>query len=319
MARVWLVVGLALTAVASHAQSYPSKPVRVITPFTAGSAIDVLGRVVGQKMSDFWGQQVVIDNRIGASGIIGTEAAAKAPADGYTLYLGNVSTLALNPHLFSKIPYDVLKDFAPVSLTAAIPLILIVHPSLPVKSVKELIALAKAHPGQLNYASGGAGSAQHMPMEMLRAMTGINIVHVPYKGLTPAFNDVLAGQVPMMWSAVSNVVPFLKSGRLRVLAIGSAQRLPALPDVPTMQEAGVPGFVFDSWVGCLVPAGTPKDIIAKVHADINRTLAVPEVRDKLTTLGFVLIGGTAEDLDALVKSDYARLGKLIRDAGIHAD
>jgi len=318
MPRTIVLILLAL-ATAAHAQGYPSRPVRIITPFTAGSAIDVLGRVVAQKLAEFWGQQVVIDNRTGASGIIGTDAAAKAAPDGYTLAFGNVSTLTLNPHLFSHIPYDPLKDFVPVSLTAAIPLILIVHPSLPAKSVKELIALAKAHPGELNYASGGAGSAQHMPMEMLRAMAHINIVHVPYKGLTPAFNDVLAGQVPMMWSGVSNVVPLLKSGRLRVLAIGSAQRLATLPDVPTMQEAGVPGFVFDSWTGCIAPAGTPKDIVAKVHADITRALGSPEVSDKLVTLGFVLIGGTPDDLEALVRNDLARFGKLIKAAGIRGE
>jgi len=308
-----------MAATLTHAQNFPVKPVRVITPFTAGSAIDTLARVVGQKLSDTWGQQVVIDNRIGANGIIGTEAAAKAPPDGYTVYLGNISTLAVNPHLYLKLPYDALRDFAPVTLAATIPVVLVVHPSLPVKSVRELIPLAKAHPGQLNYASGGTGSAQHLPMEMLRVETGINIVHVPYKGLGPAFSDVLGGQVPMMFTGVSNVVPYMKTGRLRVLAIGSPKRSATLPEVPTVAEAGVPGFDFDSWTGYLVPVGTPRELIVKLHADITRTLAAPEVRDKLVTLGFDLVGGTPEAFATLIRNDIARFGKLIKAAGIKAE
>ncbi len=311
--------GLLLAAATLQAQNFPVKPVRVITPFTAGSAIDTLARVLGQKMGDGWGQQVVIDNRIGANGIIGTEAAAKAPPDGYTIHLGNISTLAVNPHLYLKLPYDALRDFVPITLAATIPVVLVVHPSLPVKSVKELIALAKARPGQLNYASGGTGSAQHLPMEMLRVESGINIVHVPYKGLGPAFSDVLGGQVPMMFTGVSNVVPHMKTGRLRVLAIGSPKRSPTLSEVPTVAEAGVAGFDFDSWTGYLAPAGTPKEIIVKLHADITRTLGLPEVKDKLTTLGFDLAGGTPDAFATLIKNDIARFGKLIKAAGIQAE
>ena len=319
MTKTGLGAVLLMAAALTHAQSFPVKPVRVITPFTAGSAIDTLARVVGQKLGDTWGQQVVIDNRIGANGIIGTEAAAKAPPDGYTVYLGNISTLAVNPHLYLKLPYDALRDFAPVTLAATIPVVLVVHPSLPVKSVRELIPLAKAHPGQLNYASGGTGSAQHLPMEMLRVETGINIVHVPYKGLGPAFSDVLGGQVPMMFTGVSNVVPYMKTGRLRVLAIGSPKRSATLPDVPTVAEAGVPGFDFDSWTGYLVPVGTPRELIVKLHADITRTLVAPEVRDKLVTLGFDLVGGTPEAFATLIRNDIARFGKLIKAAGIKAE
>ena len=319
MTKTGLGAVLLMAAALTHAQSFPVKPVRVITPFTAGSAIDTLARVVGQKLGDTWGQQVVIDNRIGANGIIGTEAAAKAPADGYTVYLGNISTLAVNPHLYLKLPYDALRDFAPVTLAATIPVVLVVHPSLPVKSVRELIPLAKAHPGQLNYASGGTGSAQHLPMEMLRVETGINIVHVPYKGLGPAFSDVLGGQVPMMFTGVSNVVPYMKTGRLRVLAIGSPKRSATLPDVPTVAEAGVPGFDFDSWTGYLVPVGTPRELIVKLHADITRTLVAPEVRDKLVTLGFDLVGSTPEAFATLIRNDIARFGKLIKAAGIKAE
>lgn len=313
----FFVIASLLVACAS-AQSYPNRPVRVIAPFTTGSAADSLARVLGQKLSDAWGQQMVIENRTGATGIIGTEAVAKSPPDGYTVLLNNIS-LAINPALYSKLPYDTLRDLAPVSLTAAILVALVVHPSLPVKSVSELIALAKAHPGQINYASGGNGSAQHLPMEMLRLATGINIVHVPYKGLGPAFNDVLGGQVQVMFAGVSNVVPYLKTGRLRVLAVGSAKRTPALFDVPTVAEAGVPGFNFSAWTGYLVPTGTPKDIVTKLHADITRTLSAPDVQEKLTALGFDLVGGTPEEFAALMKNDIARLGKLIKETGIHAD
>ena len=301
------------------AQPYPAKPVRIISPFTAGSAIDTLARVLGQKLGDTWGQQVVVDNRVGANGIIGTEAAAKAAPDGYTVYLGNISTLAVNPHLYQKLPYDSVRDFAPVTMAATIPVVLVVHPSLPVKSVKELIALAKAHPGQLNYASGGTGSAQHLPMEMLRVEAGINIVHVPYKGLGPAYSDVLGGQVPMMFAGVSNVVPYMKSGRLRVLAIGSPKRSTSLPEIPTVAESGVPGFDFDSWTGYLVPPATPSAVIAKLHADITRTLTLLDVREKLVSLGFDLVGGTPDAFATLIRNDLARFGKLVKAAGIKAE
>ncbi len=307
---------LLVAAAGAQAQNFPAKAVRVITPFTAGSAIDTLARVLGQKMADAWGQQVVVDNRIGANGIIGTEAAAKAAADGYTLHLGNISTLAMNPHLYAKLPYDALRDFAPVTLAATIPVVLVVHPSLSVKSVKELIALAKARPGQINYASGGTGSAQHLPMEMLRVESGINITHVPYKGLGPAFNDVLGGQVPMMWAGVSNVVQYVEKGRLRVLAIGGTKRSVVLPDVPPMAEAGVPGFDFAAWTGYLAPAGTPRDVIAKLHTDIVRTLNAPDVREKMLTLGFELVGNSPEEFAALIRNDIARFGKLVKAAGI---
>ena len=313
------MLGASLAAACASAQNYPTRPVRVIAPFTAGSAIDTLARVIGQKLADSWGQQMIIDNRVGANGIIGTEAAAKSPADGYTLYFGNVSTLAVNPHLYSKLSYNPVKDFAPVSLTASIPLVLVVHPSLPVKSVKELIALAKARPGQLNYASGGVGSAQHLPMEMLRVAAGIDLVHVPYKGLGPAYSDVLGGQVPMMFSGISNVVPYRNSGRLRVLAIGSLKRSPALPDGPTVAESGVPGYIFEAWSGYLVPAAAPKDVIVRIHAEIDRALALTDVQQKLSALGFDLVGGTPQEFAALIKTDLARFGKLVKDASIRAE
>ena len=320
--RLPLLVALAMALAApagALAQKFPSKPVRLVLPFTAASAVDVLARLYAQKMSEAWGQQVLVDNRTGAAGIIGMEAIARALPDGYTLGMGNAATLALNPHLYQKLPYDVARDYAPISLAAIIRNCLVVHPSLPVKSVKELIALAKARPGQLNYASGGVGSAQHVPMEMLKALAGINIVHVPYKGLTPAFNDVLAGEVPMIIPGLVSVLPYHQSGRLRIIATTGATRTGVTPEIPTIAQAGVPGYEFDSWTGFLAPTGTPSAIVAQVNAEIVRISNLPDVRDRLTNLGFDVIGGTPEAFAAQITSNNARLGKVIRDAGIKAE
>jgi tripartite-type tricarboxylate transporter receptor subunit TctC len=315
-----IAIAMALAAPAAVlAQKYPAKPVRLVLPFTAASAVDVLARLYAQKMSEAWGQQILVDNRTGAAGIIGMEAIARALPDGYTLGMGNAATLALNPHLYQKLPYDVTRDYAPISLAAIIRNCLVVHPSLPVKSVKELIALAKARPGQLNYASGGVGSAQHVPMEMLKVLAGINIVHVPYKGLTPAFNDVLAGEVPMIIPGLVSVLPYHQSGRLRIIATTGATRTSVTPEIPTIAQAGVPGYEFDSWTGFLAPTGTPPAIVSQVNAEIVRISNLPDVRDRLTHLGFDVVGGTPEAFAAQITSNNARLGKVIRDAGIKAE
>ncbi|HSN40935.1 MAG TPA: tripartite tricarboxylate transporter substrate binding protein [Burkholderiales bacterium] len=318
---VMLIAGIAhaQSSAAGSKQGYPLRPVRLITPVTAGSAVDTVARVIGQKLADSWGQQVVVDNRVGANGIIGTEAAARSAPDGYTLYLGNDAVLAINPSMYRKLPYDPVRDFVPVMQVANIPLVLIVHPSLPVKTVRELIALAKAHPGELNYASGGNGSPQHIPMEMLKAAAHVDIVHVPYKGLGPAFNDVLGGQVPMMFAGMSNVVPHARNGRLRILAVGGVARSAALPDVPTVAEAGVPGFAYAAWTGFLVPAGVPQDIVVRLHGEFAGILKLPDVRERLTNLGFELVGGTPGEFSALLRSDIARMEKVVRGAGIRAD
>jgi tripartite-type tricarboxylate transporter receptor subunit TctC len=315
-----LFLGAVLAApAAAPAQGYPAKSVRYVLPFAAGSAVDVLARYYAQRMTESWRQQVVVDNRTGANGIIGTELAAHAPADGYTIYLGNVATLAINPNLYPKLPYDVLRDFAPISLTAEINNCLAVHPSLPVKSVKELIAFAKARPGQLNYASGGVGSAQHIPMEMLKTMTGINIVHIAYKGLTPAFNDVVAGQVPMMIPGLVTALPYRKDGRLRILALTGAKRTSAAPDIPTIGEAGVPGYDFDSWTGFLAPAGTPPEIISRLNAEVVRITRLPDTRERLSASGFQLVGSTPQEFGDYIKVNIARIGKVVREAGIKAE
>ncbi len=318
----WQMAGIALVmtlgaAPGVLAQGYPAKPIRFVLPFAAGSAVDVMARFYGQKMSENWKQQVVVDNRTGANGIIGTEIAAKSPPDGYTVYLGNLATLAINPNLYSKLPFDVVRDFTPISLTAAISNCLIVHPSLPVKSVKELIAFVKARPGQLNYASGGIGSAQHIPMEMLKSMARMDIVHVVYKGLTPAFNDVVSGQVPMIIAGVVTALPLHQTGRLRILATTAAKRTPSTPDIPTMVEAGVPGYEYDSWTGFLAPAGTPADVISKLNAEVVRITRLPETNERLP--GFLWIGSSPQEFGDYIKANIARIGKVVRDANIRAE
>jgi tripartite-type tricarboxylate transporter receptor subunit TctC len=301
------------------AQTYPDKPVHLIVPFSAGSAVDTLARIPAQKLSELWGHPIVVDNRIGANTIIGTEAAAKAPADGYTLLLTNDAALATNPALYPKLPYDPLRDFAPITLAASIPVILVAHVSQPFTTVKELIAYAKAHPGELHYASGGNGSAQHVPMEMFKQIAGIDLVHVPYKGLGPAFNDVVSGQVPLMFAGLSNAPAHIKAGRIRALAIGAAKRSSAMPDLSTMQEAGVPGFDYSAWAGILAPAGTPAAIVQKVNADWARAIAVPEVREKLVALGFDLSATTPAEFGEMIRREMAKVAKVVKDANIRVD
>ena len=301
------------------AQTYPDKPVHLIVPFSAGSAVDTLARVPGQKLAELWGQALVVDNRTGANTIIGTEAAAKAAPDGYTLLLTNDAALATNPALYPKLPYAPLRDFAPITLGASIPVVLVAHASQPYASVQELVAYAKANPGKLHYASGGNGSAQHVPMEMFKQIAGIDLVHVPYKGLGPAFNDVISGQIPVMFAGLSNTPPHIKAGRIRALAIGSARRSSAMPDVPTMQEAGVPGFDYSAWAGILAPAGTPPAIVQKVNADWARVIAMPEVRDKLVALGFELTPTSPAEFGEMIRREMAKVAKVVKDANIRVD
>ena len=301
----------------AHAQTFPAKSIRFVLPFAAGSAVDVLARVYAQRMTETWKQQIVVDNRTGANGIIGTELAAKAAPDGYTAYFGNIATLSINPNLYPKLTYDVARDFVPVALIGAINNCLVVHPSLPVRSVKELIAFAKARPGQLNYASGGVGSAQHIPMEMFKLMTGTSIMHVVYKGLTPAFNDVVAGQVPMLIPGVVTALPMHQSGRLRILATTASQRTTSTPDIPTMAEAGVPGYDWDSWVGVMVPTGTPQDVVGRLNGEIIRITRLPQTQSRLP--GFTWIGSSPQVFGEFVKANTERIGKVIRAAGIKAE
>ncbi len=303
-----------------HAQApgtaFPTKPVRVIVPFSAGSAIDVNARLIGARLAEKWGQQVVVDNRVGANSIIGMEAGARAAPDGYTIVMGNDAALAVNPALQPKLPYDPIKDFAPIALIGSNSVLLVVHPSVPVTNVKELIAYAGERKGELNYGSGGNGSAQHIAMEMFASMTGARMTHVPYKGVIPAMNDVIAGQIPVMFVGTPGALPHVRAGKLRALAIGSTKRSAVAPEVPTVAEAGVAGYGYAAWVGYLAPAGTPASIVAKLNADIVEAMGAAEVRDKLNAVGFEIQTGTPDEFQRIITRDIERFGKLMRDAGV---
>jgi tripartite-type tricarboxylate transporter receptor subunit TctC len=304
---------LGLTCSVASAQNYPAKPIRLIVPYPPGGPTDLVGRSVGQKLTEAWGQQVVVENRAGAASAVGTEAASRAPADGYTLLLGTSAGFCINPALGGKLPYDAERDFAPISLLVINPQILVVHPSLPAHSVKELIALAKSRPGQINYASVGNGSPQHLGMEMLKSMTGIDMVHVPYKGTAPAVTDILAGHVSLMFNSMPSVLPQVFSGKLRGLAVGSANRSPAAPDIPTVAEAGVPGFEYVTWYGLYAPAGTPREIVSRLHDQIVKMLADPDLARRFASQGAEPMSNTPEQLAQYRRAEFQRWRKLIAD------
>jgi len=320
--RLYLsAAALALAASLSPAlaQNYPTKTIRMIVPFPPGGTTDILARVAGQKITEAFGQQVIIDNRPGAGGNIGTELVAKAAPDGYTLLTDPGSTLTINPSLFAKLSYDVLKDFAPVTIIAAVPNLLVVHPSLPVKSVKELITLAKARPGQLNYASTGAGQSTHLSMELFKTMAGINVVHIPYKGSSPALVDLLGGQVSLMFDNMPSSLPHVKAGKLRALAVSTLKRSPAMPQLPTVAESGLPGFEVSVWFGVLAPAGTPREIVNKLNGAIVRSLQSPDVHERLAGQGAEPIGNTPEQFTAQMQRDLVKWAKVVRDSGAKLD
>ena len=298
------------------AQSYPGKSILMIMPLQAGSSIDVGMRIVTQKMAESMGQQIVIDNQPGAAGLIGTERFMRANPDGYTLATLNDSILTMIPNLYKKVAYDPLKSFAPVSLVAGNTWLLVTHPNLPVKSARELVALAKARPGEINYASGGQGSPQHIAMAMFEAATGAKMTHVPYKGTTQATLDVISGHIPVMFSATSLVIEQIREGKIRALAAGGARRLALLPAVPTIAESGVPGYDFNTWMAILAPLNTPKEIIARVNAEIIKALAVPDVTQRLTAIGFEIDGSSPEKLAAITKARLEQMQTIIKGAGI---
>ncbi len=318
MKRLFVFVALALLASAASAQSYPSKPVRVVIPWPPGGSNDVVGRIVTQKVGENLGQQFIVDNRAGAAGSIGADVVAKAPPDGYTLMVHSTSHVG-NAHLYKKLPYDTLKDFTGVALLAAQPGALTIHPSLPVKTVKEFIALAKARPGTINYSSSGNGSAPHLSMELLVAMTGIKIVHVPYKGGAPQVTALVSGETQASLATVSTVLVHVQSGRLRALGVSSAKRSATMPDVPTIAEAGVPGYEMSPWIGVFVPTGTSKELIAKLNSEINRALKAPDVSNLLSSNALDALGGTPEEFDVRIKADYEKYAKLIKLTGAKVD
>jgi tripartite-type tricarboxylate transporter receptor subunit TctC len=312
--------GAALIAplAAAQTESWPNRPVKILFGFPAGSATDVIARTVGQKLSEKWGQSVIIENRPGAGGNLGSELAARAPADGYTIFFGTVAN-AISTTLYSKLNYDYLKDFTPITLVATTPLVLVANPTVPVSNVKGLIDYAKANPGKLNFASGGVGTSNHLAGEMFKTATGTQLVHVPYKGTPAAYNDMFGGQVSLMWDNIVAVTNHVRSGKLKPIAVTSAERAASLPDVPTMAESGLPGFEAVSWIGALVPTGTPKPIVDKIHTDMVAVLRMPEVRQQLGASGAVVVGNTPEQFAAWNRSEIAKWAKAIKDSGAKVD
>ncbi|MBY0270254.1 MAG: tripartite tricarboxylate transporter substrate binding protein [Burkholderiales bacterium] len=310
------VVAVFITIAPVIAQNYPTRPVRFIVPFAPGGNTDVQGRLIAQKLTEAWGQQVVVDNRAGAGGTVGVEMLAKAPADGYTIALASFGNILVGPSLFPKLGYDPLKDLAPVVLVSQPPGLLVVNPGLPVKNVSELITYARANPGKLNYGSAGNGTWNHLFAEHFKALTGIQMTHIPYKGANPAVTDVMSGQIQISFAPFPAALPQIKSGRLRVLGVTSAQRSPLLPDVPTVAESGLPGYAAATWFAVLAPAKTPPPVIAKLNKDINAALARPEVKAAFAADGTEPAGGTPEQLRDSMRSGIQQWGDLVRKLGV---
>ncbi|MBX9812330.1 MAG: tripartite tricarboxylate transporter substrate binding protein [Burkholderiales bacterium] len=314
-----LVLLAGLFAINGLAQEYPTKPVRLIIPFAPGGSNDILGRLIGAKLSETLGQQVVIDNRPGAGGSIGVELAARSAPDGYTLVIGHIGTLAVNPTLYRRLPYNPLKDFQPISMLAKVANIMVVHPSVPVKSVKELIALAKAKPGSLVYGSGGNGGAGHLATEYFKLMAKIDMVHVPYKGTGPAIVDLMAGQTHLVFAGIPGIIAQVRAERLRALGVSTSKRLAVFPDVPTIAEAGVPGYEATQWYGVLAPAGTPKAVVARLNKEIVSALQTAPMQERLAADGSEPLASTPEEFFAFIKSEIARWAPVIKAAGIRVD
>ena len=302
------------------AQTYPNKLIRLIVPYPAGGPVDVIARLLAQKLTENEGQQIIIDNRGGANGIIGVEIAAKAAPDGYTLLMALTSTHSINPRMYSKLPYDPVRDFAPVALLAARPYILVVHPSVAAKSVRELIALAKSKPGELTYASGGGvGSGNHLAGELFKASAGVDVLHVPYKGGAPALTELLGGQVAIFFAPIPIALSHVQAGKLRALAVTGAKRAPVTPDLPTMSEAGLPGFEFSIWDGMLAPARTPKETISKVNAEIVKILQMQDVKEKFSAMGAEPTGSTPEQLATFMKADADKWANILKESGARVE
>ena len=301
------------------AQTWPAKSIRIVVPYSPGGGTDIVARLVAQKFSEAWSQQVVVDNRAGASGMIGGEIVAKSAPDGYTLLMGYTGDVAINQSLFKNMTFDPVKNFSPVALVAVAPMLFVVHPSLPAHNVKQLVALAKAKPGQLVYASAGIGQPGHLAFELLQHDAKIAITHVPYKGGAPAVTDLVGGHVMMFFSGIMPAIPHVRTGRLRAIAVSTAKRSPVAPEVPTMIEAGMPGFDLPTWYGVLAPAGTPRDAVAKMSAEVSRSLALPDVKDRLSREGAEPTPMTSEQFSQFIQSEVAKYAAIIKEAGVRAD
>ena len=314
-----VLAAIAMLAVSSpdaNAQAFPSKPVRLVSPYPPAGVNDLLARIIAPRLSEYLGQPVVVENRAGATGNIGAEIVAHSPADGHTLLMGQAGNLTINVSLMAKMPFDPMRDFAPITLVAATPNVLVVHPSLPVKSVKDLVALSKANPGMINYATSGIGSPGHLAAELLNKSAGIRMVHIPYKGAAPALADVIAGNAHLYFTSPASAMAFIPSGRLRMIAVASLKRSALLPNIPTVAEAGYPDFDVSSWWGIVAPAATPREVITRLHTEITRVLALPETRSRITELGADIVTDTPEQFAAYIKSETVKWAKLIRDIGV---
>ena len=317
--RTWLAAAAFLFFCAPLlAQNYPAKPIRLILGFAPGGSTDLVARMVGQKMSESWGQQVIIDNRPGANGMIGADLVAKASPDGYSLLLSSIGPMAINASLY-KMPYDIVNDFAPVTYTGNVANLLVVHPTIPAMNVKDLIALAKAKPGQLTFGSSGTGGAPHMAVELFKLLTKVNVVHIPYKGGGPAMADLVGGQISGSFASMPSSIPFVRAGKLRALAVTALKRSPALPEMPTISEAGVKGFSVLDWQGLFTTAKTPLEIVNKLNAEVVRVLALPEVVERLSAAGVEIQTSTPKEWGDFVKSEIAKWGKVVKEAGVKVE
>ena len=319
IARVMSYALVCAATAAGAQQSYPNKPIRLIVGFAPGGGTDILARALGQPLGESLGQQITVDNRAGAGGIIATELGAKAAPDGYTFLVGSSAGFAINPNLMAKLPYDPVKDFTPVGMFATLSYAVDVHPSLPAKALQDLLALARAKPGAINYGSAGQGSSTHLAIEQFAQMGGIRMTHVPYKGNTPAMTALMSGEVALVFDPVLTSAPMVKSGRIRALAVTTLQRSSLLPEVPTVAQAGIKGFEAGNWFGVFAPAGTPREIVERVNAAINRAMTRPEMKDKLLSQGADALTGTPADLAALVQRELAKFAKIIKDAGVRVE
>jgi len=317
--RLTLLAAGLVAAAGAHAQNYPSRPVRMIVPAAPGGGADIVARIVSLKLTELLGQQVVVDNRAGAAGTIGAEMTARAVPDGYTVLMAQSTSVAIAPHLYPKLGYDTLRDFAPVSLSAAVPNLVVVHPSIPITTIKELIAFAKAKPGQLNYGSSGTGAPSHLAGELLRSLAGAQLTHIPYKGAGPATASLLGAETQVMFAPIVAVMPHVKSNRLRAVAVTTAKRTPSVPDIPTVAESGVPGYEIASWFGVLGPVKMTPEIIARLNRDLVRAVQAPETKERLANEGAEAIGSTPAQFAAYLREELARYGKLIKDAGIRVE
>ncbi len=317
LVRSTVVLALFSLSLSVHGQTYPAKPVRLVVPFVPGGPTDIQGRMLGEKLGQRLGQQVIIDNRGGAGGNIGMELTAKSPPDGYTIVIATVGTWAVNPYLY-QLPFDVIKDFAPVTQVSTSPGALIVHPSVPVKNVKELIALAKKRPGELNYGSSGVGGFGHICGELFNLMTGTKMTHIPYKSSAPSLTDLIAGNIQVLFNNLISTTPFVKTGRVRALATTGAKRSPALPDLPTLDEAGLKGYENSSWSAVAAPAGTPPAIISRLNKEFVEILKMPDIQKRHAEVGAEIIASTPEQFHAYLKSELAKFSKLVKAAGIKA-